>query len=128
MYSKETYQFNGVEYTMTDLTRMSHLRRETIQRRLNHGMSLEAALGFADGALPMLSKKDVGKQVHIKFTVPIPVTTEKQPVLGKEYIATNCGSTRETNLCKIFYIVQLDNGKKLITYPGEFEIISSAEP
>lgn len=123
MQQRETYTYEGVEYTMSELVRISKLRRETIHLRLKKGMSVEDALKLPPGRLPRLNPDDIGKQVPIVFEMPVPeVIREMQPILGKEYIATIHGNPSRACLCKVFYMIELENGKKLITYPGEFHI------
>lgn len=124
MSAKVLYNYCGVEYTLTELAKISHLHRDTIRRRLDLGMSLEHALELPAGRnLPKLAKDDIGKQVPVVFTEPPPVFEEMQPILGKQYMATICGSTRKTALCSVFYVITLESGKRLITYPGEVNTI-----
>ena len=123
MQQRETYIYEGVEYTLGELSRISNLRRETIQIRLKKGLSVADALRIPPGKLPRLDPSDIGKQVPVVFITPVPeVKREMQPVLGKEYLATIHGNPKRSCLCRVFYTIELDNGKKLITYPGEFEI------
>lgn len=122
MNQGELYKYHGVEYSMTDLTRISHLHRDTILRRLEQGWSLEMALELPAGrGLPNIRSCDIGKKVPIVFTAELPVFDEMQPILGKQYIATVCGTKSKSAISRVFYMIELDNGKKLITYPGEFE-------
>lgn len=118
------YIYNGAEYTLGELSRMTNLHRDTIRRRLELGLTIEEALELPAGAqLPHLSKDDIGKKVPIVFRHLVPVYDFMQPKIGKKYMATICGSTKKSTLCKIFYVIELESGKKLVTYPGEFEFI-----
>lgn len=123
--SSETFLYKGVEYTISELASISHLHRDTILNRLNKGVSIEEALEMPPGQLPHHNREDIGKSIPIVFSQPLPsVRGTMQPVLGKQYIATIHGRhSGSNNLCKVFYIVQLENGKPLITYPGEFRIV-----
>lgn len=123
--SSETFLYNGVEYTLAELANISHLHRDTILNRLSKGVSIEEALEMPPGQLPYHNREDIGKTIPIVFQQPLPsVYGAMQPVLGKQYMATIHGrQTGSNNLCKVFYIIQLENGKPLITYPGEFRVI-----
>lgn len=123
MYAKELYEYRGISYTMTELVRMSHLHRETILRRLDMGWSIEEILESSETkSVPLINRSDIGKKIPIVFTTEIPVLPQMQPILGKQYLATICGATNRTNKCRVFYMIELENGKKLITYPGEFQM------
>ena len=122
--ASETYIYNGVEYTLSELARLSGMRRDTIQHRLKIGCTIEEALEIPLGSLhslPALCSEDIGKQVTIVFKSPPPVLASMQPILGKKYTATICGTVCSDVLRRVFYTILLDNGKTLVTYPGEFE-------
>lgn len=122
--SAELYEHQGVSYTLTELCRISHLHRDTIRRRLNLGLPLEQVIGFSGSQhLPRLDVSDIGKKVPVVFHNSVPVYEWMQPTLERQYVATICGSNRNSKLTKVFYIIELENGKKLVTYPGEFEFI-----
>ena len=124
MQSTTLYEYHGISYTLNELARMSHIHRDTILRRLDWGMTVEEALDQPNSrSLPMLSRSDIGKHVPIVFNTFVPVKQEMQPILGKQYIAKICGSPHDSQQCRVFYLVELENGKPLITYPGEFDIV-----
>lgn len=127
MYRKELYEYRGRECTITELSQIAHLHRDTIRRRLDQGLTIEQIL---DEALRpkefALNKEDIGKKVPIVFTEPLPVYDSMQPILGKRYIATICGQSGDVATSRIFFLIVLDNGKKLITYPGEFELVETS--
>ena len=121
---KQTYEYHGNFYTITDLARISNLHRDTIIHRLEQGWSVETAIETpARERKQTVKNEDIGKTVPIVFKSHLPVYESMQPVLGKQYFATVCGTLKESQVCRVFYVVELENGKKLITYPGEFEEI-----
>ena len=121
------YEYDGQECTLSDLARISNLHRETIQRRINMGWPIEKALFTLAGKKQVtIKKEDIGKTIPIVFREDLPVFQKMQPVIGKQYIATVCGVMKNNRVCQVFYVVQLENGKKLITYPGEFEELDKA--
>ena len=128
MYVKERYEYQGKLYTLTELTKMSDLCRDTIMKRLRNGWPVEKAIHTPPGReKPEHTAADLGKIVPIVFRSLPPVTQDMQPILGKQYMATVCGSARKSSVCRIFYKLKLDNGKVLITYPGEFEMLDKAK-
>lgn len=124
-YDSNLYELQGNFYTLTELSRMSNLHRDTIHHRLELGLSVEEALELTNSkSLPVLSRDDLGKQVKVVFNKLPPVLPHMQPILGKQYTAKICGSSARSKLVHVFYMIQLENGKKLITYPGECTIVT----
>lgn len=123
-----TYLYQGKNYTLSELAELSQIHHETLRHRLEYGMSVEEAIALAHGRIPHPKPEDIGKQVPIVFQCPVPSVHEHmQPTLGKQYIATLHGKRTKTNqLCKVFYTITLENGKSLITYPGEFTPLGTA--
>lgn len=126
MYAKKLYEYRGREYSLTELVKMSNFCRETIAKRLDMGWTVEEALTTPAGkSMQIHTINDLGKHIPIVFHIRPPVYRDLQPVLGKQYIAKICGSSRRDASCRFFYTLKLDNGKTLITYPGEFEILKT---
>lgn len=119
MYSKQIYEYQGVEYSISQLSRQFNIRRDILSRRLKSGWSVEKAVNTPTREMMKdFDKELIGKQIPVIFKSSPPVLPEMQPILGKQYIATVCG-TKETAHSHIYYIITLENGKKLITYPNE---------
>lgn len=124
MNCKELYEYQGNNYTLNRICEITHMHRDTIRRKLDHGMTIEEILEPTLAKSPVcFGSQDIGKHIPIVFKEELPVFESMQPILGKEYIATVCGqSASNTTASKIFFLIELSNGKKLITYPGEFEL------
>lgn len=126
--SKKAYEYQGCEYSITRLSKMAHLHRDTIVRRLERGVTLDDILNTAGvDEIIHFNSEDIGKQIPIVFTEQLPVFESMQPVLGKQYMATICGHPANGPYAsKFFFLIELGNGKKLITYPGEFELVETS--
>lgn len=125
MNCKELYEYHGAEYSITRLSKMAHLHRDTIRRRLERGLTIEEILEpVSSDRITSFGRQDIGKQIPIIFTEELPVFDSMQPILGKQYMATICGQAADSSSSsKLFFLIELSNGKKLITYPGEFELV-----
>lgn len=124
LYERHTFDYNGKEHSLNELAKISGLHRDTILRRLEMGWTMEEILATPAGAsLVKISSEDCGKQIPVMFNAPLPVYDAFQPTLGKKYIATICGTKNKKMLARIFFVIELENGKRLITYPGECEQI-----
>lgn len=121
------YLYRGKNYTVAELSKLRGLSMSVIHNRLKSGWSVEKAVETPyDGSSPMaIEERWRGKKLRIVFHRPISeVFQHMQPTLGKEYAAIPCiHATGKSGGCKMNYVITLENGKPLIVYPGEFEII-----
>ncbi len=124
MNCKNIYEVDGEEYTLAELSRKFNIRRDILARRLNGGWSVEKAVTTPMKNMPEgFDRGMIGKKIPVIFQTSPPVLPEMQPVLGKEYLATICGTTKKAAHSHIYYMITLENGKKLITYPNECELL-----
>ena len=123
--ARELFEYHGAFYTMAELCRMTNLHRDTIRRRLEWGWSIERIFNAAFDQPEC--QAEIGKRVPIIFREDVPVVSWMQPTIGRKYYATVCGSSRQSQLSKVFYVIELENGKKLVTYPGEFEFVKEPD-
>lgn len=127
MSNVKKWKLNDTYYTTSELVKISGLPKSALASRLRNGWDVEPAITTP------LSKKTIGTaspqlfaqgNVDVKFLTPVPgVFQEMQPKLNQIYAATPYCTSSQKLKAKLYYIITLDNGKPLIVYPGEFEII-----
>ena len=116
------YFYHGKALTVKELLPYSEVALSTLYSRLKANWDVERALRMDSE----LDPKWEGKNLLIVFTSTInQVKQSMQPVLGKKYIAYASKPTTSQK-ARHFFFVWLDNGKKLIVYPGEFHILGEA--
>lgn len=123
---KGKYFYQGHYYTGEKLAQLSGLSVRCVYDRLRAGWSVEDVLKNGQvGSMAVLEEKWRGKILEVKFHKYIPsVFAKMQPVLGKSYVATPSQRPKKgTSHYRSFFCITLDNGKPLIVYPNEFEII-----
>jgi len=122
------YEYNGDYYTIPQLVNMSNnLKADTIRSRIKEGWDIGLAITVPNREVE-LDPKWRGKSLMIIFSEPIPsVFASMQPCLNKTYIAQPATPTHTYERSKPYYIITLENGKPLIVYPNEFQIIAEAK-
>lgn len=127
---KLLYLYEGKYYGVSELSEMTGLTTSAIYKRLKNGWDFGGILTEAvDDATNTVEEQWQGKALRIVFRNPIPeVFDGMQPVIGRIYNAfPNPNSTGHSGGCRQHFLIKLDNGKPLIVYPGEFEIIGEVE-
>lgn len=120
MATRRLYEYRGQEYTVSELARMSQNSRRMIQKRLDEGWEVHNAVETPTKAQePAIDRGYIGQEITVIFTHPLPVIAAMQPVIGKKYTARVCGGTRRCAQSRVYFVLTLENGKKLITYPEE---------
>lgn len=126
---KNLYCYKGEKYDLSELSRLGGKSPALIYRRLRHGWSVEDAVDVPaqeeDSAIPKCWK---GKSLRVVFREAVKgVYPVMQPRRGAVYIARPGGSCGG-KACgtRLYFVVMLENGKPLIVYPGEFEILGVA--
>lgn len=119
------FEYQGEEVTVAQLSRMSGVPAATIHNRLNYGWSVEAAISTSHKQgdsvrMPLLPEFEDGNIVEVVFRQPVGVYSHMRPKLNKRYIATAHTSLHNASPT---YTITLENGKLLIVYPDEFEIV-----
>ena len=117
-------EYNGIFYTLQELSEMHGIPMTTINNRLRNGWPVEKAVSE-----PRPEKKqkktppefENGNVVEVIFTEPIGSVFERmQPILGKKYVLT----AYPTVQAEPIFSIRLENGLPLIVYPGEFEVVN----
>lgn len=125
------YCYNGEYYTVADLSRLTGLSISSLYNRLKSGWNVEDAVEtpVEECCTQTLEERWRGKTLSILFHEPIPeVFSEMQPMLEKVYIAIpSIHNGGKEHGGKQHFVITLDNGKPLIVYPGEFEIVGEVE-
>ena len=126
MRTKElkTIEYQGQLVTLNDLSAMYGVPVTCINNRLRNGWDIEVAI--REPVSPTKQLKPLpdmfadGKTVEVVFREHIPgVFSHMQPKLMKRYRLIALQS-----MCKDpIYTIELENGKTLIVYPEEFEIV-----
>lgn len=120
MASPERYLYKGRKYTAHELAQISGLPIEQIRKRIAKGWTVEATVEIQIETPTTITKEMIGKQFHVKFHTPVPsVLPNMQPILDKDYIATAYGVHSTKPNSKAYFIITLENGKRLIVYPEE---------
>lgn len=116
----ERYRYEGQKYTASELAQISGLPIEQIRKRLEQGWTVEATVNIPLETPTTITKDMIGKQFHVTFNTPISnVFPDMQPKLGKDYIATVYGVHSTQPNSKAYFLITLENSKKLIVYPNE---------
>lgn len=127
---KVQYCYKGEYYGIAELSRMSGKSPSLIRGRLMRGWSIEDAVDMPEaGTENQVAECWRGKRLCVVFRESlVNVFPAMQPVLGVTYTA-NPGQKSEKRKSgyKEYFVIMLENGKPLIVYPGEFEIIGEAE-
>lgn len=126
MRTKElkTVEYQGKLVTLNELSAMHGVPVTCINNRLRNGWDIEVAI--REPVSPTKQLKPLpemfadGKVVEVVFTSHIPgVFSHMQPRLMKKYRLIALQS-----MCKDpIFTITLENGKPLIVYPEEFEIV-----
>ena len=119
------FEYQGKKVTVAELSRMSGVPAATIHNRLNYGWSIEAAISAphkqgGSVRMPLLPEFENGNIVEVVFRQPVGVYSHMRPKLNKRYIVTAHTSLHNASPT---YTITLENGKLLIVYPDEFEIV-----
>lgn len=121
----KVFEYQGKETTVAELSQMSGVPAAKIHNRLNYGWSVEAAISAphkqgGSARMPLLPEFENGNIVEVVFRQPVGVYSHMRPKLNKRYIATAHTSLHNASPT---YTITLENGKLLIVYPDEFEIV-----
>lgn len=120
------YQYKGADYTLTQLAKISPVSGRTIQKRIDAGWSVESAVEtpFTITGEELIPQEYRDKVLEIRFSEPIgTVFGSMQPRLDRSYIARPSPPSRNHNKTRLYYVMELEPGRPLIVYPGEFEIV-----
>ena len=125
----DEYFYQGRYMTIDVLMQYSQgISMNTVLTRLQDGWDAEAALKpqKPEGEL---DPKWHNKDLVVSFAKTLGgVFPEMQPQLNKPYVAYYNRQTYSKHSAKHFFVIHLENGKKLIVYPHEFNIIREAFP
>lgn len=126
----KTHYYNGAPHTVSELAALSGLPQRVIYQRLREGWSIEKIVETPYGESDDKEwERWRNKTLNICFVEPVPVVRpDMQPTLGKVYVASPGVGNRKIKCSKDFFIIALENGKPLVVYPNEFEILGEAEP
>lgn len=121
------YLYYGEKHTIAQLAEISGQSTDFIRNRINRGWSVEAAVDTPKEEGQIIPTEYMGKVLTVCFHEPLAsVFPSMQPKRETPYIA--CPATSMNRSCsKTYYTINLDNEKKLIVYPGEFEILGIVE-
>lgn len=127
---RKVIEYQGKETTIAELSQISGVPTVMIHNRLHHGWSVEDAISppHKQGnivRMPLLSEFENGNIVEAVFRQPIGVYTHMRPRLNKPYVVTAHTTLRNASPT---YTITLENGKILIVYPEEFEIVKVTQP
>lgn len=122
----KVFEYQGKETTVAELSQMSGVPAAKIHNRLNYGWPVEAAISEPNkqggpARMPLLPEFENGNIVEVVFRQPVGVYTHMRPKLNKRYIVTAHTGLKNSSPT---YTITLENGKILIVYPYEFEIVS----
>ena len=127
---KKQYFYNGKNYDISGICQISGKTEAIVRKRLKSGWSIEEIVEtpIAETAVA-IEECWRGKKLNVVFLQPIlNVFAYMQPTLGKPYVALpSLHSTGHCGGCRQYFIVTLENGKPLIVYPREFEIVGEVE-
>lgn len=129
MSNVKKWELYGTSFNADELASLSGLPPSVIAARLRDGWDVDAAV--TTPVKQNLICQDAAKMyacgtANIRFTEHISgVFQEMQPTLNKIYIAEPYCAGNNKQKAKIYFIITLENGKKLIVYPGEFEWLGS---
>jgi len=119
-------EYNGEKISVQKLADMIGRSSATVHKRIKDGWTVENIIDEYCNQKEIVDLRPFGKFLQIVFLEPIySVFASMQPRLGKAYTAElHClpdkfGHTRQ------FAVVNLENGKPLIVYPGEFQILGA---
>jgi len=123
------YEYRGVMYTVAQLSKISGVSEGIMRKRLRTGWCVEDAVEIRyEPRYKVVDESLRGKTLLVYFAMPLAsVVSEMQPILHKPYIAVPRNNQERSHRNKDYYVIQLDNGKPLIVYPHEFEVIRAAE-
>lgn len=126
---RKQYYYNGSYYTGAALARLGGLSKDVVYERLKNGWPVEYVVETPSEKAVMVEEKWLGKTLEVKFLKHIPaVFADMQPTLGKVYVAVPGGHVKKyTGKHKQHFLITLDNGKPLVVYPDEFEVIRAVE-
>lgn len=126
MTTNEPYPFRGEMCSIGIIARKAGVSVRYLKSQLENGIMPEEAVALAleERQRCTIDPKWKGKALEVVFREPLSsVKKDMQPRLNTKYIATPGRPTTGTTSVRPNYLIRLENGKPLIVYPGEFEVI-----
>ena len=125
--SDETFFFRGEMRTTKEIAEFSKsISPNTVYHRLKDGWDPERAI-LPDLADTVISKEWEDKDLLVSFPHPLGgIIPSMQPICNKPYIAYHNRPSASKQSLKHFFIIYLENGKPLIVYPHDFQILGEA--
>lgn len=120
-------EYKGEETTIGELSKMSGVPSALIHNRLKYGWSVEDSVlppqkpSNSVRKQPLMSEFENGNIVEAVFRTPVSVYPHMRPKLNKRYVVTAHTALKSSSPT---YTITLENGKILIVYPEEFEIVN----
>ena len=115
--------YKGEMLTLSELSALHGVPASTINNRLTRGWDIEEAItvpGRKGTIAPLPPEFKDGNIVEVVFRRPLGVFAHMQPRLNKRYVVTAHASIHANPV----FTITLENGKRLIVYPEEYEIVS----
>lgn len=127
MPKAKQYEYNGEMVTVAELAEITKIPISAVRRRLCDGWSVEKVINTPYCEIPStVDASLIGKPLQVIFRQPIPnVIKDMQPLLDTVYTTTPLQGARTKNFTKQYCVIYLENGKPLIVYPSDFEIVST---
>lgn len=128
MSKLKRYWYMGKQYTLQELAKIGNISVSALRTRIKLNWDIEEAVNRPiEEKCATVEPQWKGKRLVVMFTSPLSsVKQDMQPSMNREYIAIPCQCGVSRGRSKEYFIINLENGKPLIVYPKEFEILREA--